>query len=116
MEQFKSWDELTELEQLETTYCEMHKGVYGVKARWYRAESVDEARRDIELLQKALDREIQREAEAQQAAVAKFEALVQSYGFERAKRWQHDACGTDGNDERLCWELGMPLDYFSRNG
>lgn len=113
MKKFKTWDELTELEQLETAYCEMHKDVYGVKARWYWTESVEQARRDVESLQQALERAERYERVVQQVAVAKFEELVRLYGFEQAKRWQHDACGTTGDDERLCWELGLPLNYFA---
>lgn len=107
-----AWEEMSELEQLEAIYCDLHKDVYGVKARWYRADSVEQARKDLDLLQQELKREMEREREAQQAAVAAFQQLVDSYGFENAKAWQHDAYGTDGDDEYLCWCLGLPYGYF----
>ena len=115
MEQFKSWEELSELEQLEqleSTYCEMHKDVYGVKARWYRAETVEQARRDLELLEQALREEMARVAAAQQLAIEAFQELVNSYGFDNAKRWQHDAYDTRGDDEYLCCCLGLPYGFF----
>lgn len=112
MEQFKTWEELSELEQLESIYCEMHKDVYGVKARWYRAASVEQARADLAALERELKAEMDRAAAAQQAAIAAFQQLVDSYGFENAKAWQHQAYGTQGDDEYLCWCLGLPYGYF----
>jgi hypothetical protein len=114
MEQFKTWEEMSELEQLECTYCEMHKDVYGVKARWYRAESVEQARKDLESLAQALEAEMAREKAAQEEAVAGFMKLADQYGFENAKRYQHDAYGTQGDDEYLCYHLGLPYGFFRK--
>jgi hypothetical protein len=114
--EYKSWDELTELEQLESTYCDMHKDVYGVKARWYKAESVEQARKDLESLGQALDAEMAREKQYQQDAIKAFEELAASYGgdVETAKRWQHDAYSTNGDDEFLEYHLGLPYGYFKK--
>ena len=107
--------QLTELEELEGIYCEMHKDVYGVKARWYRAESVEQARKDIDVLQAALEVQMEQDKKYQQEAIAAFEALVRTYGgIETAKRWQHQAYGTDGDDEFLCYHLGLPYGYFKK--
>jgi len=104
----------TELEELESVYCEMHKDVYGVKARWYRAASVEAARADIARLEEELDRVIAADKVAQQEAIAAFGELVKSYGYENAKRWQHEAFNTSGDDEFLCYHLGLPYGYFKR--
>ena len=45
---------MTELEELECLYIEMYKDVHGMKARWYRADSVEQARRDIARLEEEL--------------------------------------------------------------
>jgi hypothetical protein len=103
---------MTELEELENIYCEMHKDVYGVKARWYRAESVEQARKDLARLEAALKVEMEREAAAQQEAIVAFMKLAATYGFENAKRYQHDAYGTEGDDEYLCYHLGLPYGFF----
>jgi hypothetical protein len=105
---------LSELEELECVYCEMHKDVYGVKARWYRAESVEAARADIARLEEELDRVIAQDKLAQQEAIAAFQQLVKSYGYENAKRWQHQAYNTNGDDEFLCYHLGLPYGYFKQ--
>ncbi len=104
----------SELEELESIYCEMHKDVYGVKARWYRAESVEQAQADLARLEEALKVEMEREAAAQQKAVDAFMALATQYGFDNARRWQHDAYGTQGDDEYLCYHLGLPYGFFKK--
>jgi hypothetical protein len=115
VEQFKSWEDLSELEQLESTYCEMHKDVYGVKARWYKASSVEQARKDLEVLQAELERQMAADKVAQQQAIAAFQELAKSYGgVETAKRWQHQAYNTQGDDEFLCYCMGLPYGYFKQ--
>ena len=106
---------MTELEDLESLYCDMYKDVYGVKARWYKAESVEKAREDLARLQVELEAQMARDAEAQQQAIAAFEELAKSYGgVETAKRWQHQAYSTDGDDEALEYRLGLPFGYFKK--
>lgn len=110
-----SWDDLSEKEQLESIYCDLHKDVYGVKARWYKAESVEAAKADLARLQEAADAQAAHDAKAQQEAIKAFEELAASYGgVETAKRWQHQAYGTDGDDEFLCYHLGLPYGYFKK--
>jgi len=106
---------MTELEELENIYCEMHKDVYGMKARWYRAESVEQARKDIASLEAALKVEMERQAAAEQEAIAAFMQVVNEHcqgDFDKARRWQHDACDTRGDDEYLCYHLGLPYGFF----
>lgn len=118
--EFKSWDELSELEQLEVTYCEMHKDVYGVKARWYRAESVEQARKDLETLGRALDAELEREAAEQQEAIAKFNKRIEDTiaagagDRETALRWIMDAddCPRRDDWDYLCYVNGLPYGFF----
>lgn len=117
MSEFKSWEELTELEQLESTYCDMHKDVYGVKARWYKAETVEQARADLARLQAELEEQMKRDAECQQLAIQAFMQVVNEHcqgDFDKAKRWQHDAYGTQGDDEFLAYHLGLPYGFFKK--
>jgi hypothetical protein len=109
------WDDLSELEQLESIYCEMHKDVYGVKARWYKADTVEQARKDLASLEQAAKVQAVHDAECQRQAIEAFNQLATSYGgFETAKRWQHQAYGTDGDDEFLCYHLGLPYGFFKK--
>jgi hypothetical protein len=110
-----SWETMSELEQLESIYCETHKDVYGVKARWYKAESVEQAKADLAILQAEAEKVWAQEKQAQQDAIAAFEELAKSYGgVETAKRWQHQAYDTRGDDEFLCYHLGLPYGYFKK--
>jgi len=103
----------TELEELQGIYCEMHKDVYGIKARWYRAESVEQARADLDRLSAELARQMEQDKLYQQEAIKAFEELAASYGgIEAAKRWQHQAYNTDGDDEALEYRMGLPFGYF----
>lgn len=109
--------QLTELEELESIYCEMHKDVYGVKARWYKAESVEQARADLERLGAELEAQIEQDKKFQQEAIAAFMQVVNEHcggDFEAAKRWQHQAYDTGGDDEYLAYRLGLPYGYFKK--
>lgn len=111
---------LTELEELESTYCDLHKDVYGVKARWYRAESVEKARADIDRLQESLQVVMAQEREEQAQAIKDFEkridTLLECGASDRATavRWIHQARDSDGTDDHLCWLLGLPFGYQIR--
>lgn len=111
---------LTELEELESLYCEMHKDVYGVKARWYRADNVEQARKDLDSLQAAGEVIWAAEKRQQEDNARIFENRVQSIidmgakTRENALRWIHDAESTDGDDELLCYRLGLRYGYFKQ--
>ena len=113
MEQFVTWENMSELEQLESIYCDMHKDVYGVKARWYRAESVEQARKDLDSLQAALAYEIEQDKKFQDEAIKAFEELVASYCGDRetAIRWQMQAYDAD-DIEHLEYCLNLPFGYL----
>jgi hypothetical protein len=120
MEQTNTAPEMTELEELESTYCDMHKDVYGVKARWYRAESVEQARADIKSLEEALEAYTKQERRNQQQAAERFEKRLEEIikmgagTRENAIKWIHQAENTDGDDEFLCYQLGLRYGYFKK--
>lgn len=109
--------QMTELENLENIYCELHKDVYGVKARWYRAESVEQARKDLERLEQEAKAQAAQDKIFQQEAIAAFMQVVNEHcqgDFEKAKRWQHQAYGTEGDDDYLAYRLGLHYGYFKQ--
>lgn len=110
----------TELEELECIYCELHKDVYGVKARWYKAASIEQARKDLDGLE-AQGKEIwAAEARAKAVAGVAFEARIQQVigagaGTRAAAlRWIHDAEGSGGDEEYLCYLCGLEYGYFRK--
>lgn len=110
--------EMTELEDLECAYAELHKDVYGVKARWYKAPSIEQARVDLACLEHQAKRVWAQEKQDQIDAAVRFEARIDNTiksgakTRETALRWIHQAEGTDGDAEFLCHACGLKYGYF----
>jgi len=111
---------MTELKELEMIYCDMHKDVYGVKARWAKFDSIEQARAALDALSESLKLEMAAEAQAQANAAIAVEARIVDLIAMGAKtradalRWLHDAEDTQGDDDYLCYSLGLPYGYFKR--
>lgn len=112
--------QMTALEELECIYCELHKDVYGVKARWYKAANEEEARLDIARLQEAGEEIWAQEKKAEEEAAARFEQRVLETirlgagNRKTAMRWIHQAEETGGDEDFLCYQLGLPWRYFRK--
>lgn len=109
---------MTRIEELESIYCELHKDVYGVKARWITFSSVEEGERALASLEEQ-GRIIwaQEEAARKQAAVefeARVKTVIESGAGDRATalRWIHQAEDTNGDDEFLAYKCGLQYGYF----
>jgi hypothetical protein len=122
MEAFKTWEDMTALEQMQCQYWDMYKDAYGVRPRgvdtttWTEADFEAEFRR---LGMTIADNDCQRK-QAEELAMHQLElrlqGLLQSGARDRAMalRWIHEAENTGGDDEYLCWTLGLPYGYFRR--
>ena len=121
MEQFKSWEDMTDLEQAQCTYWDMYKDAYG-----HRPRGVDTsgwALADFEQEFASLGSVIQREEAdrktAQAQAITKFEARVTSLMHtgadrERVITWLMDAEHANGDDDYFCFTQGLPYGYFRK--
>ena len=122
MEEFKTWEEMSDLEQAQCTYWDAYKDAYGVRPRGIDTSTWTLA--DFEMEFASLGAVIQREETnrqiAQHEACHAFEMRVLSVlacgANDRAMalRWIHEAEGTQGDDEFLCWTLGLPYQYFRK--
>ena len=122
MEAFKTWEEMTVLEQMQCQYWDMYKDAHGFRPRHVDTFHWTEA--DFEAEFKILGEVIEREAairkERELKAEVDFEMRVQSIISCGAKdramalRWIHEAEGTGGDDEFLCWTVGLPYGYFRK--
>jgi hypothetical protein len=120
MQAFKSWEEMSDLEQAQCTYWDMYKDAYGVRPRGVDTSTWTLADFDTEF--QTLGRAIQQEEIARKESEARashdFEMRMQSLMMSGARdratalRWVHEAEGTDGDDEYLCFTLGLPYRYF----
>ena len=120
MEAFKSWEEMTTLEQYACTYWDMYKDAYGVRPRGIDTSSWSESDFEAEFvsLSRTIDAEYKDQLAREEVAMHDFEmrmlGLLQTGAKDRAMalRWIHEAEGTNGDDEFLCWTVGLPYRYF----
>ena len=122
MEAFKTWEEMTVLEQYAGTYWDMYKDAYGVRPRGIDTTAWTEAEFEAEFvsLSKVIEQENIVRKEAEEKASIDFEMRVQGLmmsgakDFEMALRWIHEAEGSNGDDEFLCYLVGLPYGYFRK--
>jgi hypothetical protein len=111
----------TALQEMKDDYCDLHKSVYGVKARWIYQTEVTEAQMEVMLasLQKQGEAVWAEEAKREAANDAAFLAEIAKYielGAADAKTalaWMHDAHDTGGNNEYLGFELGCSYQFVT---
>jgi hypothetical protein len=120
--EFKSWEELTTLEQYSSIYWDMYKDAFGIRPRGIDTSSWTEADflAEFKELGEIIDREEKIRVAAQENAIFSFEKRVDDLKFSGAKdratamRWIHEAENTNGDDEYLCYTLGLPYQYFRK--
>jgi hypothetical protein len=118
--EFKSWEEMSTLEQYACQYWDMHKDAYGVRPRCIDTSSWTEADFEAEfvILAKTIDANYKDQLESEAKAIVAFEDRVQillgmgADDREQALSWIHQAEGSNGDDEYLCFLLGLPYRYF----
>ena len=120
--EFKSWEELTQLEQARELYWDMYKDAYGVRPRGVDTSTwtLEQFEAEFEGLGVAIEAEEKARVAAEQNAVFSFEKRISDLMFSGAKdratamRWIHEAEDTNGDDEYLAWTLSLPYGYFRK--
>ena len=120
--EFKSWEELTQLEQAQATFWDMYKDAYGFRPRGIDTSSwtLEQFDAEFEGLGVAIDAAEQERKTAEAKATDVFERRVAeliSIGardLEMAMRWIHEAEDTNGDNDYLAWTLGLPYQYFRK--
>jgi hypothetical protein len=121
MEDFKSWEEMSVLEQMACQFWDMYKDAYGVRPRGVDTSSWSETDflKEFGYLNLVIEREEIARKEREERAAHDFEvrvlSLLQSGAKDRemALRWIHEAEGSNGDDEFLCYLVGLPYRYFA---
>ena len=111
---------MTRQEELHSIYWEMFKDAYGYRPRGIDTSAWDEATFDAEFnyLQDLIAKNEQERKIAEHEAAHAFEMRIQSIlacgakDREMALRWIHEAEGSNGDDEYLCYLVGLPYRYF----
>jgi hypothetical protein len=120
--EFKSWEEMSALEQAQCTYSDYHKDAYGFRPRGIDTSTwtLEDFDREFAVFARVCEQNrIEREA-AEADAMVKFEARVADLiasgagNRETAIRWIHEAEDTNGDDEYLCYCVGLPYGYFRK--
>ena len=118
MDNLKTWEEMSVVEQYSCVYWDMYKDAYGVRPRGIDTSSwtAEDFQQEFTCLQATINRrEVERRA-AEASAIAEFEdriSTVVAAGArtrETAIRWIAEAC--NGDMEYLCFLNGLPYGYF----
>ena len=120
MEAFKTWEEMSVLEQYSCQFWDMYKDAYGVRPRGIDTSSWTEADFEAEFVQlsKTIESNYKDQLAQEEVAMHEFEMRMQDLLLSGAKdremalRWIHEAEGSNGDDEYLCFLLGLPYRYF----
>ena len=121
MEEFKSWEEMSTLEQYACQYWDMYKDAYGVRPRGVDTSTWTLAEFEMEFasLGAVIEREEADRKVAEARAVAEFEDRVTNLmhtgtNRERVIAWLMDADGANGDHEYFCFTQGLPYGYFRK--
>ena len=117
---YKSWEEYTPLEQAACIWYDMYKDAHGFRPRSTDTSkwTLEQFESEMEHLQGVIRRNEAQREEDEAAAVVRFETRVASIiqlgakDREMALRWIHEAEGSDGDDEYLCYLVGVPYGYI----
>jgi len=119
MEAFKSWEEMTVLEQYACQYWDMYKDAYGVRPRGIDTSAWDEATFEAEFVQlsKTIDENYKEQLASEARAIVAFEDRVTNLmhtgtNRQRVIAWLMDAEGANGDFEYFCYTQGLPYRYF----
>ena len=120
MNEFKSWEEMSTLEQYSCQFWDMYKDAYNVRPRgidtsaWTEADFEAEFVRLAKTIEENYTEQLAREEVAKHDFEMRMLNLLQTGAKDRemAMRWIHEAEGSDGDDEYLCYLLGLPYRYF----
>jgi hypothetical protein len=121
MEQLKSWEDMTDLEQAQCTYWDMYKDAYGHRPRGVdtSAWTLADFEQEFASLGSVIQREEVDRKTAEADAIVKFEARVTSLMHtgadrERVIAWLMDAEHANGDADYFCFTQGLPYGYFRK--
>lgn len=116
-----SWEEMTVLEQMQCQHWDMFKDAYNFRPRhvdtttWTEAEFMAE----FETLARVIEENEVQRLRSEEIAIARFEEQILSLMTTNATldragtiRWIHEAEGSNGDDDYLCFLLGLPYGYI----
>ena len=122
MTAFTSWEDMTDLEQAQSTFWDMYKDAHGFRPRHIDTSTwtLEQFEREFNELSEVMKANDIAQKIDEAIAVEKFERRIAeliSIGAKdqaMAMRWIHEAEETNGDDSHLAWTLGLPYLYFRK--
>ena len=115
-----SWEEMSKLEQAQSTYWEMHKDAYGFRPRGIDTSSwtLEQFDAEFAVMGQAIEREEVARKEREAQAVVEFENRVTNLmhpgtNRERVIAWLMEAESANGDYEYFAYTQGLPYKYFA---
>jgi hypothetical protein len=118
MSEFKSWEEMTALEQAQCTYSDFHKDAYGFRPRNDVSDwTLEDFDREFAIFARVCEENRIQEEAAEAEAIVRFEDRVTNLmhtgtNRQRVIAWLMDAEGANGDFEYFCFTQGLPYGYF----
>ena len=120
MSEFKSWSELSHLEQVACEFSDFYKDAHGFRPRHIDTSTwtLEDFDREFEVLADICKDNTARRVAEEAAAVTKLEAriadLITIGAKDRAMaiRWIAEAEECNGDMDYLCFLVGVPYGYF----
>ena len=122
MSEFTTWEQMSDLEQAQSIFWDMYKDAHGIRPRGIDTGTwtTEQFQLEFEYLGRVIaDNENQRKV-FEADAIEKFEKHVTdticmgARDRETALRWIMDASNANGDWEYLCYDLGLPYQYFRK--
>ena len=119
--EFKSWEELSDLQKAQLTYWDMYKDAHGVRPRHLDTSTwtLEKFEAEFEILGRFIaEAELERKT-LESEAIVKFEDSVTNLmhtgtNRDRVIAWLMDAEGANGDFEYFCYTQGLPYGYFKK--
>lgn len=118
MSEFKSWEEMTALEQAQCTYSDFHKDAYGFRPRNDISDwTLEDFDKEFAVFARVCEENRIQEEAAEAEAIVRFEDSVTNLmhtgtNRERVIAWLMDAESANGDFEYFCFTQGLPYGYF----
>lgn len=119
MSEFKSWEEMSPLEQMACSYSDFFKSAYGFRPRSdVSSWTVEDFQKEFDVLEKVCEENeairIKDQLESAASVEKRIADLINSGANDRATaiRWISDFEGADGDMEYLCFLVGVDYGYF----
>ena len=119
--EFKSWEEMSKLEQAQCIHWDMYKDAYGVRPRGIDTSSwtLEQFEAEFAELGQTIEKEETQRKINETKAIAEFEDRVANLmhtgtNRERVIAWLMDAESANGDFEYFCYTQGLPYSYFKK--